>query len=53
MGGGGLEKYSEEGGREQEKQEPRDFKGNQAGPQLGSLDPTCPCSPWGLPALYP
>lgn len=50
---GELGKYSEEGGREQGKQEPRDFKGSQAGPQLGSSDSTCPCSPWGPLALYP
>lgn len=51
--GGELGKYSEEGGREQGKQEPRDFKDSQAGPQLGSSDSTCPCSPWGSLVLYP
>lgn len=36
-GGGGLERYSEEGAGAG-KWEPRDFKGSHAGPQLGSLD---------------
>lgn len=35
------------------KWKPRDFKGSEAVPQLGSPGPTCPCPPGGLLAFIP